>query len=197
LPADAVNGSVLFIQGGGTGAYDEDRALADSLGRALGAGWELHYPPMPDEENCPYPAWRDEIDARLASIKSPVALVGHSIGGSVLLKYLCDRPAPPLIGLFVVAAPCWGADPSWRWDEMTLPADAAARLAGDWPLYLYHSRDDEVVPFPHLALYAARLPRATIQEHDGRGHQFGEDLAEIAADILHAANARTGAGPSR
>lgn len=29
---------VLFIQGGGTGAYAEDRHLADSLQRALGAG---------------------------------------------------------------------------------------------------------------------------------------------------------------
>lgn len=182
-----MNRSVLIIQGGGTGAYAADRALADSLERALGAGWEVHYPRMPDEENCPYPAWKAEIDARLASMKGPVALVGHSIGGSVLLKYLCDRRSPPrLTGLFVVAAPYWGADPSWRWDELALPADAAVRLAGDWPLVLYHSRDDEVVPFSHLARYAAKLPRATVREYEGRGHQFGDDLADVAADIARA-----------
>lgn len=192
-----MGGSILFLQGGGTGAYEADRALAGSLEHALGAGWEVQYPQMPDEENCPYPGWQAEIDVRLASITGPVALVGHSIGGSVLLKYLCDRPSPPsLIGLFVVAAPCWGADPSWRWEEMTLPADAAARLAGDWPLFLYHSRDDEVVPFPHLALYAARLPRATLREHDGRGHQFGEELADVAADIVRAANVPADGGSS-
>lgn len=189
LPVNAMNKSVLIIQGGGTGTYDADRALADSVGRALGAGWEVLYPQMPDEENCPYPAWQAEIDARLASIKGPVALVGHSIGGSVLLKYLCDRPSPPLIiGLFAVAAPYWGADPSWRWDEMALPADAAVRLAGDWPLVLYHSRDDEIVPFSHLALYAAQLPRAIIREYEGRDHQFGEDLADVAADIIRSSS---------
>lgn len=114
-----------------------------------------------------------------------MALVGHSIGGSVLLKYLCERPAPKrLIGLYAVAAPYWGADDAWTWDEMTLPTGAAARLAGDWPLVLYHSRDDEIVPFAHLSLYAAKLPRAMVREYDGRGHQFGNDLAAVAADIV-------------
>jgi uncharacterized protein len=175
---------VLFIQGAGTGAYAEDRLLADSLQRELGAGYDVQCPQMPDEENSPYPQWQAEIDARLAAMHGCVALVGHSVGGSVLLKYLCDRPATSRVaGLFVIAAPYWGASEFWSWDEGALPADAAARLAGTWPLIFYQSRDDEVVPFAHLALYAAKLPRATIREFDGRGHQFGNDLAEVAADI--------------
>jgi hypothetical protein len=32
-------------------------------------------------------------------------------------------------------------------------------------------------------MYAAKLPRATIREFDGRGHQFNNDLSEVAADI--------------
>ena len=190
-----MKGSVLFIQGGGVGAYAADRALVDSLRRALGAGWDVQYPQMADEENCPYAEWKAEIDARLASMKAPVALVGHSFGGSVLLKYLCERRPPPHIaGLFLVAAPYWGGD-GWRWEEMALPADAAERLQGDWPLVLHYSRDDEVVPFSHLAMYAAKLPRAAIREYDGRDHQFGEDLSEVAASILDATPG--GAAPER
>lgn len=103
--------SVLFIHGGGTGAYAEDRLLADALQRALGPGYDVHYPQMPDEENCPYPEWKAEIDARLAAMTGSVALAGHSIGGSILLKYLCDRRSLPRIaGLFALAAPYWGAD---------------------------------------------------------------------------------------
>ncbi|TKR29501.1 alpha/beta fold hydrolase [Luteimonas gilva] len=182
-----MNGSVLFIHGGGTGAYAADRALADSLQRALGAGWEVDSPPMPDEENCPYPEWRAVIDARIASMKGPVMLVGHSVGGSVLLKYLCERRSTPRIaGLFAVASPYWGTG-GWNWDELALPADAAKRLTGDWPLVLYYSRDDEVVPFSHLALYTAKLPRAAVREYEGRDHQFGEDLTDVAADILRTA----------
>jgi uncharacterized protein len=39
------------------------------------------------------------------------------------------------------------------------------------------------VPFEHLALYAGRLPQATVREVEGRGHQFGDDLSEVAEDI--------------
>ena len=181
--------SVLFIHGAGTGAYAEDRLLADSLQQALGGNYDVQCPQMPDEENSPYPAWKAEIDSRLAATTGSVALVGHSVGGSVLLKYLCEQRSPQpssdrlVAGLFVIAAPYWGASEFWSWDEVALPADAAARLAGDWPLIFYQSRDDEVVPFAHLALYAAKLPRAAIREFDGRGHQFKNDLTEIAADI--------------
>jgi predicted alpha/beta hydrolase family esterase len=101
------------------------------------------------------------------------------------LKYLSEaRVEKSIAGLFVIATPFWGADEFWKWDEARLPPDAAARLAGIPRIFLYHSRDDEVVPFAHLALYAALLPQATIREVDGRGHQFGNDLAEVARDIM-------------
>src|SRR5215211_804238 len=101
---------VLFIQGAGAGAYAEDRLLADSLQRELGTDYEVQCPQMPDEENAAYPAWKAEIEARLAAMTGPVALVGHSIGASVLLKYLCDqRPPRQVKGLFLIATPYWGA----------------------------------------------------------------------------------------
>lgn len=175
---------VLFIHGAGAGAYTADRLLADSLQRALGSNYDVQCPQMPDEDNASYPAWKAEIDSRLATLQGSVALVGHSVGASVLLKYLCDQKPPrQFTGLFLVAPPYWGASEFWTWDEATLPADAAARLAGNWPLIFYQSRDDEIVPFSHLAMYAAKLPRATIRAFDGRGHQFNDDLSEVAADI--------------
>jgi uncharacterized protein len=179
----AMNRAVLFIHGAGAGAYAEDRLLADSLQNALGSEYTVHCPQMPDEENSPYPEWKAEIQKRLRSLEGAVALVGHSVGGSILLKYLCERPAQHLAGVFVIAAPFWGADDFWQWKEGTLPADAASKLAGDWPLFFYHSRDDEVVPFGHLSLYEAILPRATFRKTDGRGHQFRNDLKEVAADL--------------
>jgi uncharacterized protein len=40
-----------------------------------------------------------------------------------------------------------------------------------------------VVPFTHAALYTEKLPQATVQEFEDRGHQFGNDLSEVARDI--------------
>jgi predicted alpha/beta hydrolase family esterase len=176
---------VLFIHGAGDGAYASDLALVTSLRNSLGSDYSLQYPQMPEEDNAPYAAWQAEIEARLAGLNGPVALVGHSVGGSVLLKFLCERPhVPRIAGVFAVATPYWGADEGvWQWEEGTLPADAASKLAGNWPLIFYHSRDDAVVPFAHLALYAAKFPRATLRTVDGRDHQYGNDLTEVAADI--------------
>jgi serine hydrolase len=32
-------------------------------------------------------------------------------------------------------------------------------------------------------VYAEKLPRATVQEFDDRGHQFDDDLSEVGLDI--------------
>lgn len=178
---------VLFIHGAGEGAYEADALLVASLQNALGSAYEVRYPQMPEEDSAAFADWTAQIAAELATIDAPVSFVGHSVGGSVLLKYLAEEQLDtPIAGLYVLAAPFWGADAFWSWEDARLPDDVAAKLAHIPRIRLYHSRDDESVPYDHLALYTARLPQATICEVDGRGHQFGNDLADVAADILKA-----------
>lgn len=179
--------TVLFVHGAGEGAYEEDGLLAASLQNALGSAYELRYPEMVNEESPEYADWKVQIASELAALDGEVILVGHSVGGSVLLKFLAEeRVEKPIAGLFLIAAPFWGADEFWSWDEVQLPENVAEKLASIPRIFLYHSRDDEIVPFAHLALYAAKLPQATIREVDGRGHQFGNDLADVAEDITRA-----------
>jgi predicted alpha/beta hydrolase family esterase len=178
---------VLFIHGAGEGAYEEDGFLAASLQKSLDSAYEVRYPKMVNEESPEYADWKAQIASELAALDGEVILVGHSVGGSVLLKYLSNAPVErPVAGLFLLAAPYWGEDEFWSWDEVRLPQDVSAKLSGIPRIFFYHSRDDEIVPFAHLALYAAKLPQATIREFDGRGHQFGNDLADVAEDITKA-----------
>jgi predicted alpha/beta hydrolase family esterase len=176
--------NVLFIHGAGEGAYEEDRLMVASLQDALGAAYEVHYPRL-NEVSPEYADWASQISSELAVLEGDVALVGHSVGGSVLIKYLSEKRAEkPIASLFLLAAPYWGADEFWKWDAAQLPEDAAAKLVGNSRVFLYHSRDDNVVPFAHLALYAAKLPKATVREVEGRGHQFANDLTDVAKDII-------------
>ena len=100
-----------------------------------------------------------------------------------MLKYLSEEEVEkPVAGLFLVASPYWGAE-DWEVGEYTLRENFASRLPEQLPIFLYHSRDDEVVPFAHLALYKTKLPQVTVREFDGRGHQFGNDLSQVARDI--------------
>lgn len=174
---------VLFIQGGGEGAHELDALLAASLQKALGAEYDVRYPQMPGESKPDMRTWKAKIARELEALDRMVILVGHSIGASVLLNYLSDEEAvKPIAGLFLLAAPSWEEE-NWNFDDLRLPPDLAAKLSRIPRIFFYHNRDDEIVPFSHLALHAARLPRAEVREGDRGGHQFGNDLANVASDI--------------
>lgn len=174
---------VLFIQGAGDGAYEEDGALVQSLRDKLGAEYEVHYPKLPNDGDAEYAAVQARISSALAALDGPVILVGHSAGGAALVKYLSEvAVVNPIGGIFLVAVPYTGAG-GWQLDDGALREDFAARLPQGVPIVFYHSRDDQVAPFEHLSLFANKLPQATIRAFDGRGHQFGNDLSEVAADI--------------
>ena len=175
---------VLFIRGAGEGAYEADALLAASLQKELGSAYDVHYPTMPLDEDAGYLDWKAQIAAELATPPDEVTLVGHSVGGSMLLKILSEEHVDRLIaGLFLIATPFFGGDGIWNYAELTLAQNFAEKLSSIPRIFLYHSRDDEIVPFAHLARYAAKLPQGIIREFDGRGHQFNNDLAEIASDI--------------
>ena len=179
---------VLVIHGAGEGAYAADKKLAASLQHSLGPEYEVRCPALPDEENAPYEQWKHQIEKELATMQEPIILVGHSVGASIVLKCMSEiEVKKPIAGIFLMANPFWGGN-GWRYEgyaELALPKGFADRLPKDASLFLYHSRDDEVVPFAHLALYAEQLPQATVREFDGRGHQFNNDVSEVTADILN------------
>lgn len=175
--------SVLFIQGAGEGTYAADQKLADSLRTALGADFDVLYPRMPDEDSPRYEAWKSRILRELTPLEGRVIAAGHSFGASILLKVLSEVALENHIeGIFLAAAPYWGAA-DWEVEEYALRDGFAAKLPRV-PLYLYHSQDDEIVPFSHLMFYVDKLPNALTRHFNGRGHQFNDDLSEMAGDIL-------------
>src|SRR5690606_3271204 len=83
---------VLFIQGAGDGAYAEYQLLADSLQASLGDDYEVIYPAVPNEDDPDYDVWKTQITGILGGLDtdSEIILVGHSFGGSLLMKALGD-----------------------------------------------------------------------------------------------------------
>lgn len=172
---------VLFIQGGGDGAYKEDAELAKALGQALGLGFDVRYPALPNESEPDFTAWKARILAELKEMGPGAILVGHSIGASVIIKLLTDT-SPSLAGVFLIAAPFWYHHDFWHWPEAQLPKDADTRVPRSLPLFFYHGSEDKVVPFSHLDLYAELFPHATIRRLKG-DHQLQGDLSVVARDI--------------
>ena len=146
-----------------------DEKLVASLRSALGLDYEVSYPRMPGEDDPVYFAWKPAISAAIAVAGDGVTLVGHSVGGASLLKYLVEEPLTQRIaGLFLIAAPAWDGE-QWAFEDLRLPKDAASRLKPIERIHFYHCQDDTTVPFAHLALHAQRIPQANTMLSRGAG----------------------------
>jgi pimeloyl-ACP methyl ester carboxylesterase len=98
------------------------------------------------------------------------------------LRYVAEQGAEGIAGLVLATIPYWGTEDWAR--EWTLPEGWHAEGTRLPPTFLFHSRDDEEVPFAHLDFYAARLPEATVHPLDGNGHLYDRgDLTEITDAI--------------
>jgi predicted alpha/beta hydrolase family esterase len=175
----------LFIQGGGNGGYEEDAALVASLRKALGTDYKVLYPKMlPDEAEPDFgQQWLKQIGKEISSVKGEVILAGHSLGASLLLKYLSENKIKKnIIGIFLIAPPVWSGDEDWV-QSLKLQEDFSDNLPKDVPIFFYQCKDDEVVPFSHFTFYKQNLPWAVFREMAIGGHQLNNDLTLVAHDI--------------
>jgi len=175
---------ILFIQGGGPGAHDEwDDKLVDSLTRELADRREVRYPRMPDEDDPSYAGWAEAIRRELARLDHGAVVVGHSVGGALLINALAEHPPERrLAAIVLIAAPFVGTG-GWPSDEFALPSDLGARLPQGVPVHVFHGLEDETAPPSHAHLYARAIPQAQVHLLPGRDHQLNNDLADVAQVI--------------
>jgi predicted alpha/beta hydrolase family esterase len=105
---------VLFIQGGG-GDEDHvaDAKLVASLQNVLDKDYVVHYPHL-QNESTPDFGRKKQIGEEMSSIKSEIILAGHSLGASMLLKYLSESSVQKQItGIFLISTPFWRGDEDW------------------------------------------------------------------------------------
>lgn len=162
---------LLFFHG--AGGYDDDGPLAEGLAARLGTTADMPHIP---EDDMSYEAWASVVRDRLAALSPGDPVVAHSFGASVLLRVLAEGGAVPERAV-LLAMPDWSTD---GWDVPDYLFDGPEPNVA---LTLQHCRDDDVVPFEHLALHAARLPSARVIEHPHGGHQFHDILDAVAADL--------------
>ncbi|HEY5825186.1 MAG TPA: alpha/beta hydrolase [Cyclobacteriaceae bacterium] len=175
---------ILFIHSAGPQETGEGSSgLVTYLLNELGDEFEIRHPLMPEPENPRYEAWKAKLDKELLALKGEVILIGHSLGGSVILKFLSEEKCSNTIaGLFLISTPYWKKK-NWEIDEYVLQKDFAKNLTGLSHLFLYHSKEDQWVPFSHTQFYAKKLPNAVVRELQGQEHEFSYGLPQLIEDI--------------
>lgn len=179
-----VSRQVLFIQGAGDVGYEGDLAVVASLRSALGKDYKVSYPEMPADEEPHFGSkWPEAIAKALSSMDGEVILAGHSLGASMLLKYLSENKVrSDIAGVFLIAAPYWSGDQDWM-QPLKLKEDFSADLPKDLPFFFYQCKDDDVVPLAHFTFYKQNVPWAVFREMPHGGHQLNNDLTPVASDI--------------
>ena len=175
---------VLFVQGGGARVHDEwDDKLVDSLRRALGPGYEIRYPRMPNDDDPNYAKWTAALQKKFATLHDGAILVGHSIGATIMINALAEHPPKKELGaIFLVSAPFVG-DGGWKPDDWQPQREIGKKIPGGVPVYVYQGLADETAPPSHADLYARAIPQAHLTRLPGRDHQLNNDLHEVAAKI--------------
>jgi predicted alpha/beta hydrolase family esterase len=169
---------VLFVQGGGANVHDGwDHQLVASLEREM--GYPVRYPRMPQEADPSYARWKPALLREVAALEDGAILVGHSVGGTMLIHTLADQPPGVKPGALVLISAPFIGEGGWPSDE--IQPRTAFRIAS--PVFLYHGNADDTVATAHVHLYARAIPHATVRVLAGRDHQLNNDLADVARDI--------------
>lgn len=192
---------LVFIHGGETfDSYDDylaalrsweyephretEKRWKNTFADDLGSEWQIFTPTMPSKFNATYLEWSIWFEKIVPHLRDGVVLVGHSLGGIFLAKYLNEKKLPITVrAIFIIAAPFDTEGTDYTLGDFALPdrLDGLARNGGE--VILYFSEDDPLVPFDALDKYAAALPNARTRVFKDRGHFLQAEFPELIEDI--------------
>ncbi|OIP79498.1 MAG: hypothetical protein COT39_03570 [Parcubacteria group bacterium CG08_land_8_20_14_0_20_48_21] len=159
----------------------------DTLPSELGDDYEILVPRMPNGMNAHYEEWKLWFERIANLLNDNVVLVGHSLGGIFLAKYLSENIFPKRVIATMLVAPPFDDGGELESGEsladFALPSSLAKFTEQSGKIYLIHSKDDPVVPFTHLKKYQQALPNAETVVFEHREHFNQETFPEIIALI--------------
>lgn len=149
----------------------------DHLQENLGNDFDVLSPQMPCALNVKYIEWKIWLEKLFPFLQDEIILLGHSLGGVFLAKYLAENAFPVKIkAVFLLAAPFSEGD--------MLPPESLEKIEQQAKkIYLYHSKNDPVVPFADVEKYAAKLPGAEKVIFEDKGHFIDEEFPEIVEKL--------------
>ena len=152
------------------------------LRNKLGSEYEVILPQMPNKTNAQYDEWKLWMDKIIPFLNDDVIMIGHSLGGAFVAKYLSENKFPKKIkGVFLVSAVYDKDSDGYSLVSFSLPGKLNLQTEN---IYLHHSKDDPVVPFSTLNKFEKALPQAHSRMFEDRKHINQEEFPELVKDIL-------------
>lgn len=153
------------------------------LSEQLGEGFQVIFPSMPNKQNAQYLEWKIWLERFIPFFSDGVILIGHSLGGCFLAKYLSEERFPKEIkAAFLVAAP-YDLDQDRNLKDFVVPKSLEGFERQVEKIVVYQSKDDHVVRFSEAGKYQRALSNAEIIFFEDRGHFNQEEFPELVEAI--------------
>jgi hypothetical protein len=150
----------------------------DNLQKDLGKNYDVVFPQMPNKFNANYDEWKIWFEKILELMEDNLILVGHSLGGIFLAKYLSENKVNKNIkATILVAAVFDGRNESLT--NFKLPKLLLSFSKQCKNIFLIQSKDDVFVPFNQVEKYKNALPKAKVVMFEDRGHFNQEKFPEM------------------
>ena len=152
-----------------------------SLQKLLGDGYEVLSPRMPNSQNAKYAEWKIWFERIIPFLHDGVILIGHSLGGLFLAKYLSENIYPKKISaIFIVAAPHNSTEDCGDFQPVDHPEKVWKQCQN---IHIFQSEDDPIIPMSEAEEYGIAWPDAKMHVFPDRGHFNQETFQELVEEI--------------
>lgn len=170
----------------------EKKKRKDRLANELKSDYEFFRPDMPNKYNANYKAWKIWFEKSFQYFNDEdLVLIWHSLWWMFLIKYIWENWFSKKIKqLHLVSAVFdesdMDEDEKYSWDFAYSP-DIISNLEKYCDqIFIYHSTDDDIVPYSHAQKIKSYLPNAKLITFKDRWHFFKEEtFPEILENILN------------
>lgn len=134
------------------------------LKKRLDKDFEIIKPRMPLSEDAKYDEWKIHFERYFPQLRNNIILIGSSLGGIFLAKYLSENKFPKkILSVYLVAPPF---DDTSKNEDLVggfkLKSDLSMIEKNCKNINLLFSRKDDVVPVSHAKKYKNKLKNANI-----------------------------------
>ncbi|RKW25224.1 hypothetical protein D8B46_00025 [Candidatus Gracilibacteria bacterium] len=161
--------------------YEQERKKwTDFFAEKLGSDYEFIKIPMPNKYFADYGAWKIMFSKIFPFLKENFCLVGHSLGGTFLIKYLNENSFSYLPKNIFLLAPALN--------------DSEEEINGSFEIksnfknfeekyssktYFLHSKDDFVVSFSDFLEFKNIFPKSNFIEFENKNHFLDLEFVEF------------------
>lgn len=149
---------------------------------------QIFMPEMPCKQDADYNAWKIWFEKIFPFLnKKDTILIWHSQWGTFIIKWLSENQFPKKIKQIHLVSPAFNNkdfDEENIWNFLFNPDNLIKIEPQSEQIFLYHSKDDNIVPFKHSKKIKKHIPKAKLITFENRGHFIQETFPELLKNIL-------------